>query len=218
MNKEEQHQKEVNDQINLQLRKDRYESRKEMKCVLLGTPSSGKGTFLKQMKILYGEGYTLEERKTFIRQVHGNVFQGMQMLILALETLNIELAAPETCSSPVAVLRDVDKVHTVLNVEHADAIRTLWAGRGIQEVWARRNEILYLQDAVSYFFEHIERIGSVDLLNTHLLMRTFYACTLHLIVASQKTSLKWTVWYSDSSRLIVNFAMHHTGRVILIIQ
>jgi len=133
-----------------------------LRCVLLGTPGSGKGTFLKQMKILHGDGFSLEERKTFTREVHMNVFQGMRMLIFAMETLNIEFAAPETCSSLVALLLDVDDVTTVLNVEHADAIQTLWADRGIQEVWARRNEIPNLQITVNYFFEHIERIGSVE--------------------------------------------------------
>ena len=164
ISEEEEHQKEVNDQINIQIRKEKKESRHrlELKCVLLGTPGSGKSTFLKQMKILDGGGYSHEERTTFTGEVYRNVFQGMQTLILAMGALNIEFSAPEICSPLAALLIDVDVVTTVLNVEHADAIRTLWADRGLQEAWRRRNEIPNLQDTVNYFFEHIERIGSVE--------------------------------------------------------
>ncbi|XP_023345040.1 guanine nucleotide-binding protein G(q) subunit alpha [Eurytemora carolleeae] len=48
--------------------------------LLLGTEGSGKSTFIKQMQVIHGMGFTTEERREFISHVHDNIFDAMIIL------------------------------------------------------------------------------------------------------------------------------------------
>lgn len=54
-----------------------------------GTGESGKSTFIKQMRIIHGAGYSEEDKRGFIRLVYQNIFTSMQSMIRATETLKI---------------------------------------------------------------------------------------------------------------------------------
>lgn len=54
-----------------------------------GTGESGKSTFIKQMRIIHGAGYSDEDKRGFIRLVYQNIFTSMQAMIRATETLKI---------------------------------------------------------------------------------------------------------------------------------
>lgn len=55
-----------------------------------GTGESGKSTFIKQMRIIHGSGYSDEDKKTFIKLVFQNIFMAMQSMIRAMEILKIQ--------------------------------------------------------------------------------------------------------------------------------
>ncbi|XP_010766038.1 guanine nucleotide-binding protein subunit alpha-11-like [Notothenia coriiceps] len=57
--------------------------------LLLGTGESGKSTFIKQMRIIHGSGYTDEDKKGFTKLVYQNIFTSMQAMIRATENLKI---------------------------------------------------------------------------------------------------------------------------------
>lgn len=54
-----------------------------------GTGESGKSTFIKQMRIIHGAGYTDEDRRGFIKLVYQNIYTSMQSMIRATENLKI---------------------------------------------------------------------------------------------------------------------------------
>lgn len=56
---------------------------------LSGTGESGKSTFIKQMRIIHGSGYTDEDKKGFTKLVYQNIFTSMQAMIRATENLKI---------------------------------------------------------------------------------------------------------------------------------
>lgn len=56
-----------------------------------GPGESGKSTFIKQMRIIHGKGYSTEELAAFRRLVHSNVVTAMQLLLEATELLNMRL-------------------------------------------------------------------------------------------------------------------------------
>lgn len=58
-------------------------------CLHSGTGESGKSTFIKQMRIIHGSGYTDEDKKGFTKLVYQNIFTSMQAMIRATETLKI---------------------------------------------------------------------------------------------------------------------------------
>ena len=55
-----------------------------------GTGESGKSTFIKQMRIIHGSGYTDEDKRGFIKLVFQNIFMAMQTMIRAMELLKIQ--------------------------------------------------------------------------------------------------------------------------------
>lgn len=54
-----------------------------------GTGESGKSTFIKQMRIIHGAGYSDEDKRGFTKLVYQNIFTAMQAMIRATETLKI---------------------------------------------------------------------------------------------------------------------------------
>lgn len=58
----------------------------------LGTGESGKSTFIKQMRIIHGSGYSDEDKKGFIKLVYQNIFMAMQCMIRAMPLLKISFA------------------------------------------------------------------------------------------------------------------------------
>lgn len=62
---------------------------------LPGTGESGKSTFIKQMRIIHGSGYTEEDRKGFTKRVYQNVFTAMQGMIGAMDTPRIQYTSKE---------------------------------------------------------------------------------------------------------------------------
>ena len=87
-------QKRINKEIEKQLKRDQYEARKTLKLLLLGTGESGKSTFIKQLRIIHGAGYSQEDKKMHIKLVYQNVFSAMQTLIKAMDLLNIQYLDP----------------------------------------------------------------------------------------------------------------------------
>lgn len=62
---------------------------------ITGTGESGKSTFIKQMRIIHGSGYTEEDRKGFTKLVYQNIFTAMQAMIRAMDTLKIQYTSEE---------------------------------------------------------------------------------------------------------------------------
>jgi len=60
----------------------------------LGTGESGKSTFIKQMRIIHGSGYSDEDRRSFVKLVYQNIFMAMNSMIRAMETLKIQYRDP----------------------------------------------------------------------------------------------------------------------------
>ena len=56
----------------------------------VGTGESGKSTFIKQMRIIHGSGYSEDDRKGYIGQVHSNIFMAIKALVLAMNQLSIK--------------------------------------------------------------------------------------------------------------------------------
>ncbi|CAH1251786.1 GNAQ [Branchiostoma lanceolatum] len=99
LSEEAKEQKRINQEIEKQLRKDKRDARRELKLLLLGksvwlsapgTGESGKSTFIKQMRIIHGAGYSDEDRRGYTKLVYQNIFMAMHSMIRAMDTLKIE--------------------------------------------------------------------------------------------------------------------------------
>ncbi|KAH0521358.1 Guanine nucleotide-binding protein subunit alpha-14 [Microtus ochrogaster] len=129
---EEKESQRISAEIERQLRRDKKDARRELKLLLLGTGESGKSTFIKQMRIIHGSGYSDEDRKGFTKLVYQNIFTAMQAMIRAMDTLRIQyvceqnkvpclgaLALPVNACLPIGCLGGLAlPVNTCLPIEY----------------------------------------------------------------------------------------------------
>jgi len=159
MSEDDKEQKRINDEIERQLRKDKSDARRELKLLLLGTGESGKSTFIKQMRIIHGAGYSDDDKKAYAELVFQNVFQGIQALCGAMVSLKIDYGDAGTMQphSDLVMEVNVDSVKT-LEPHYSEAIQALWKDAGIQGAWDRRREF-QIVDAVKYYLDDLARIS-----------------------------------------------------------
>ncbi|KAK5649731.1 hypothetical protein RI129_000760 [Pyrocoelia pectoralis] len=158
-------QKRINQEIEKQLRRDKRDARRELKLLLLGTGESGKSTFIKQMRIIHGAGYSDEDKRGFIKLVFQNIFMAMQSMIRAMDLLKI-LYIESSSSEKADLIRSIDyETVTTFENPYVDAIKDLWNDGGIQECYDRRREY-QLTDSAKYYLMEIDRVAAPDYLPT----------------------------------------------------
>ena len=107
---------------------------------LLGTGESGKSTFIKQMRIIHGSGYSEMDRTNFRATVYRNVIVAIQAMVAAMRDLRIPYAsdaAKEAATELESIA--VDEVQTISEGAKA-AIGRLWRDGGMQACYLRRRE------------------------------------------------------------------------------
>ncbi|CAO2584901.1 Guanine nucleotide-binding protein subunit alpha-14 [Lemmus lemmus] len=148
---EEKESQRISAEIERQLRRDKKDARRELKLLLLGTGESGKSTFIKQMRIIHGSGYSDEDRKGFTKLVYQNIFTAMQAMIRAMDTLRIQYVCEQNKENAQIIREvEVEKV-SALSRDQVAAIKQLWLDPGIQECYDRRREY-QLSDSAKYPF------------------------------------------------------------------
>uniref|UniRef100_A0A8C5ZR14 Guanine nucleotide-binding protein subunit alpha n=1 Tax=Marmota marmota marmota TaxID=9994 RepID=A0A8C5ZR14_MARMA len=122
------------------------------------TGESGKSTFIKQMRIIHGAGYSEEDKRGFTKLVYQNIFTAMQAMI--------PLASRPPPQANALLIREVDveKV-TTFEQQYVEAIKTLWGDPGIQECYDRRREF-QLSDSAKYYLTDVDRIATSGYLPT----------------------------------------------------
>ncbi|XP_066269744.1 guanine nucleotide-binding protein subunit alpha-11 [Branchiostoma lanceolatum] len=165
LSEEAKEQKRINQEIEKQLRKDKRDARRELKLLLLGTGESGKSTFIKQMRIIHGAGYSDEDRRGYTKLVYQNIFMAMHSMIRAMDTLKIEYKNKEN-EERAALIRSIEPESvSTFEKEYVEAIQSLWEDAGIQECYDRRREY-QLTDSAKYYLSDLDRIAEPDYLPT----------------------------------------------------
>ncbi|XP_070706281.1 guanine nucleotide-binding protein subunit alpha-14-like isoform X1 [Pempheris klunzingeri] len=150
----------IHREIERQLRRDKRDSHRELKLLLLGTGESGKSTFIKQMRIIHGRGYSEADRKGFTRLVFQNIVTAIQALINAMKTLEIDYVDDQNISHAEKLSQtEADQVST-LEAWQVDAIRRVWNDHGVQRCYDRRREF-QLSDSAKYYLTDLDRITAL---------------------------------------------------------
>ncbi|XP_029404797.1 G protein alpha q subunit isoform X2 [Bactrocera dorsalis] len=165
LSEEAKEQKRINQEIERQLRRDKRDARRELKLLLLGTGESGKSTFIKQMRIIHGSGYSDEDKRGYIKLVYQNIFMAMQSMIKAMDMLKISYGKDEHGELGELVMSIDYETVTSFEDPYLSAIKTLWADTGIQECYDRRREY-QLTDSAKYYLSDLDRIEKEDFLPT----------------------------------------------------
>ncbi|KAK3868209.1 hypothetical protein Pcinc_026376 [Petrolisthes cinctipes] len=165
LSEEAKEQKRINQEIERQLRKDKRDARRELKLLLLGTGESGKSTFIKQMRIIHGAGYSDEDKRGFIKLVFQNIFMAMQSMIRAMELLQISYGDAANVEH-ADLVRSVDyESVTTFEEPFVCAMKSLWQDAGIQHCYDRRREY-QLTDSAKYYLTDLDRLAAKDYVST----------------------------------------------------
>ncbi|XP_054469116.1 guanine nucleotide-binding protein subunit alpha-11-like [Anoplopoma fimbria] len=150
----------VHREIERQLRRDKDASYRQLKLLLLGTGESGKSTFIKQMRIIHGSGYSEADRKGFTQLVFQNIVTAIQALINGMTTLQIDYTDNQN-TSHAQKLGQVEADHvSTLDARQVDAIRRVWSDPGVQRCYDRRRKF-QLSDSAKYYLDDLDRITAL---------------------------------------------------------
>ncbi|KAK2911496.1 hypothetical protein Q8A67_003629 [Cirrhinus molitorella] len=155
----------IHQEIERQLRMDKRDSSRQLKLLLLGTGESGKSTFIKQMRIIHGRGYTEEDRKAYAKLVFQNVFVSIHNLTQAMEDLNIPFADGKNKTYAAMLNSVIPETVQSMEPKHAEAIKSMWKDKGLQKCFERRREF-QLSDSTKYYLDEIDRISAAFYLPT----------------------------------------------------
>lgn len=110
------------------------------------------------MKVIYGENYTLQEKKQHIPTIYSNVIHAIKTLCEQAVIFN--LVGQVESKEEFDLIRGIDE-NEVIDVKVGNAIKTLWKDPGIEAVWKRRSEFQIIE-SVKYYFDKIDAIMSPD--------------------------------------------------------
>ncbi|XP_061539069.1 guanine nucleotide-binding protein subunit alpha-11-like [Phycodurus eques] len=165
LSEEEQRSITVDKEIKRQLKVQKRKEQRQVKILLLGTGESGKTTFIRQMRIIHGRGFSEEDRKEFTKCIFQNIFTAIKAMTGAMTTLKIPYSNPEN-EFYASKIENINTAHiTKLERDHVDAIRRLWADSGMQVCYSRRREYQLL-DSTEYYMSQLDRIAEPDYIPT----------------------------------------------------
>lgn len=155
------------------------------KIVLLGAGESGKSTFLKQMQIIHGSGFSEQELIEYRTQIYENILKGMVYLINGKAHLglcwgddhNDTSARMKKVVSKYRVIfktlmddRELDSKRLGENIpifpeqflakNLVNLIYEIWNEPSIKQAFDRRREFpKYFVENIPYFMENLDRIA-----------------------------------------------------------
>jgi len=124
------------------------------KLLLLGAGESGKSTLFKQMIQIYGKGFPIDERKTYISVIYNNIVASMKTLVQQSKLYGAIGGEAE------ASARFVDtelKGDEEIDERVGQHLKLLWRDKGIQATYEQRARF-QLTDGAGYFFDRLDEV------------------------------------------------------------
>ncbi|KAL7927496.1 G protein alpha subunit [Trichoderma austrokoningii] len=140
------------------LRQDEKRMAKEVKLLLLGAGESGKSTILKQMKLIYAQGFNKNERLDFKPVIFNNIVQSFKTISEAMAEMGFDFDSPDNEKHMAHILVDFEiSPDSKMPEDYLEPIKLLWQDSGVMAAIAKGNEYA-LHDNLTYFVTDIDRI------------------------------------------------------------
>jgi len=150
--------------IDAQIKGDERATKSALKVLVLGTSASGKSTVAKQMKILHCQGFTTEELHNYKQILILNIFNGMKELVFQAENFGVKILRKNKKTS--LYFANANPYTEALTNETVELAKQLWADKGIQKMWERRNEIDFPTN-LEYMMANIDRFAEEHFIPTN---------------------------------------------------
>lgn len=153
--KEEQEQ---DRKIQADMDKAQAEEQQKVKLLLLGAGESGKSTVFKQMRKIYGNPITSDDRDHLKKLCYINMIQTVTILHknLAKYSLLDEFKAKASLDG-LRAIRD----ESMLSAADAQNLKSVWMDDAIQKLWKRRSA-LPVSESVQFFLDRIDEVCRPD--------------------------------------------------------
>jgi GTPase SAR1 family protein len=203
--------------IDLQIRKDKQVYKETHRLLLLGAGESGKSTIVKQMRILHVNGFSEEEKRRMIGDIHNNVKDSIATLVRAARSCNPPIRFSEENERRADEILEAEHKERPLSAAFLESVRALWKEPQIQVLNERGNEF-QLIDSAQYFLDRLDVISrpdyipdQSDILRCRVLTRgisetefTFKGVRFHIFdVGGQRDERrKWIQCFNDVTAII----------------
>ncbi|GAA5842210.1 hypothetical protein JCM11251_000129 [Rhodosporidiobolus azoricus] len=155
--------------IDEELKRAKAEDQQTVKCLMLGAGESGKSTLLKQIRLLYANPYSDEERASYKEIVFTNALQSMQAVLRGAEVVSITLPSHLYPHADFLLNTDpeqaADRATGDIDPKVHEAILALWQADETKEI-VKRAAQFQLNDSAEYFFDAMPRLGQPHYLPT----------------------------------------------------
>ena len=134
------------------------------RLLLLGAEKSGKSTILKQMKILYADGFNEQEKIEVTEEIKRNIKHGMLTILREMNRLVPPIALKDSNEQwRVDWLQEnmADDDTCEYSDEFFDHVEVLWKDKGVQKCFERSNEY-QLIDCAQYFLDRVQVVRQKD--------------------------------------------------------
>jgi GTPase SAR1 family protein len=120
----------------------------KIRLLLLGAGESGKSTIFKQMRILYGAGFSEEDRHHYVSSIHHNTISCMKVICEQAHEFGFEDQV--LAKSEFKAIFELNE-HNPVSESVGTILKALWADPGVQMAWAKRNEYQVIESNAEYF-------------------------------------------------------------------
>ncbi|CAF4312198.1 unnamed protein product, partial [Adineta steineri] len=153
----------INKDINKSLERIRRKNFNERKLLLLGNAEAGKSTFLKQMKLIHGRGFRIDEKRRLVPFIYRQILSVVRCICRQMNILCIRFHDDQN-EEYARILNsqngdDDDYGIPALSPRIVEAIKHVWSDEGVKTCYRRRREYR-LTDSAKYFLDDIERISA----------------------------------------------------------
>ena len=105
-----------------------------------GTGESGKSTFIKQMRIIHGKGYSEADRLQFKNLVFQNMHKAIISLVQAMDTLGIDYEDSKLETEVEDLVQVKTETIEDFSEEHKTLIIRIWSDEAVHRCYERRRE------------------------------------------------------------------------------
>ncbi|KAM0805707.1 guanine nucleotide-binding protein alpha-2 subunit [Usnea florida] len=146
------------------IKRDKKTQQRQVKILLLGAGESGKSTILKQMRIIYSEGFRMDERKEVRQVIFSNMIVAFKIIAEEMRELGLEYenAKSQEYERVIASAADIGPDDTFPS-QCQTAMKGLWEDEAVQKCIRRGNEYA-LHDNIQYYYSNIDRLFAKDYL------------------------------------------------------
>ena len=168
--------------VDKELADDERVDQRKVKMLLLGTANSGKSTLMKQLNMIYGDGYNERDRKAYKNSIYSQIIKQIQLILYAMYELQENepdkfghLQLRDAGNKAAEFFDNLQETVETIDKNIAKNIEILWKESAIREVFDIRAQLEHeIYDSSCYFFNQITRIGTQRYMPTDediLLMR-----------------------------------------------